>query len=92
MNILRNTKNFARSGNQLLTQVYIKKDMTFTECQEDKNLRDGLNARREEARDSRGDAHWIIHRGKVVNTSRTGRETEAPPRESTKSVADMSQK
>ena len=79
MNILRNAKNLARSDDQLLTQVYIKKDMTFTERQEDRKLRDELRARREEIRQNGGDAHWIIRRGKVVNTTRPGRQTETPP-------------
>ena len=38
-----------------------------------------LRARREEIRQSGGDAHWIIRRGKVVNTTRPGRQTETPP-------------
>ncbi len=91
MNVLRNAKILARSDDQLLKQVYIKKDMTYIEMQEDRKLRDELKARREEARESGGDARWIIRRGKVVNTTRPGRQTEAAPRETNKPMANQPQ-
>ena len=91
MNILRNAKHLASSDDQLLTQVYIKKDMTHIEMQEDRKLREELKARREETRESKGDAHWIIRRGRVVNTTRPRRLIEEPPRETTTLAADQLQ-
>jgi len=70
MKILRLAKQLAQSEDQLLRNVYIKKDLTFKERQEDRRLREELKARRMEATENDTSAKWIIRRGKVIDTTR----------------------
>ena len=72
MRILRPAKQLAQSDDDLLKNVYIKKDLTFKEMQEDKRLRGELKTRRAESTENGSNTRWIIRNGKVINTSKTG--------------------
>lgn len=64
--VLRNAKYLAASEEEYLRKVFINKDMTFLERQEDRKLRQELRAKRDQAKEAGEKAKWIIRRGKLT--------------------------
>ena len=73
--ILKMAKNLKDSGKEQYKEVYIKRDMTRMEREQDEKVRKQLREKRKEAEEKGQECKLIIRRGKLVNQKR--RETGA---------------
>ena len=67
--VLRNAKKLANAGENL-KNIFIKKDMTLLEREQDYKLRQELKEKKLEATQQNNGKVWIIRRGKVIDVSR----------------------
>ena len=67
--VLRQAKNLARAEDELLKEIFIRKDMTPMERKEDYELRKRLKTIREESSQNGDGIRWIIRRGDIVNAT-----------------------
>ena len=67
--VLRQAKNLARAEDELLKEIFIRKDMTPMERKEDYELRKRLKTKREESSQTGDGIRWIIRRGDIVNAT-----------------------
>ena len=65
-NVLKQAKNLQAQGKEKYSTVYIKRDMTRLERDQDQQLRNDLAARRREEGEKGGTRKWTIWKGKVV--------------------------
>lgn len=77
--ILRQAKNLANSSDPLVKQIFIRRDMTYMEREEDRKLRQELRERRAESTELQDGARWIIRRGRVMNVARSPRDRPVDP-------------
>ena len=64
--VLKNAKNLTRSGKEQLRTVYVKRDMTPKERDQEACLRKELQEKRRLEEESGGQNQWIIWKGKIV--------------------------
>ena len=59
-------KNLMHSREEKLETIFLKKDMTPTERQQDAELRKNLKVKREQEERDGGTRRWIIFKGRIV--------------------------
>jgi hypothetical protein len=76
--VLTNAKKLSKSENDSFHRVFIKKDMTPMEREEDVRLRALRDKKRKESQEKGEDTVWVIRRNKVVSLS--NRRLAQPPK------------
>ena len=69
-NIMKSGRKLKEHKDKRFQQIVVKKDMTFSERQEMRNLVILRNQKREETEAKGGKEIWVIRRNKVVNIAR----------------------
>jgi len=64
--ILKQAKNLTHSREEKFKTIFLKKDMTPTERQQDAELRKNLKEKKEQEERDNGTRRWIISKGRIV--------------------------